>query len=485
MKDSKFVILFKTLKPEEEKPFYKYLKQLHGGTEALRLYEYLRKLHPKLEDDKKLSIEHAFQAIHRRGIHTHENNRRNMLNDLYELHKWLKEYLLTQRVHPDTWEGQLLWIDILSRRDLKKEFAKEVALFHEKAEQEPKKDAGDYFKAMAANYFRYNLLTEDKTAPRSVLQVPIDAVETYAETIRLQMACEVLNRMQIHPFVDKKDSKTYKKSKDTPAAIADQHLLTLYRAVFELLSTPPGHLADEQYDKLEALLHKSTKRIAPSEWVVIFKYLSNYAAIQIRRGREDIYGEKNHNLNQLGIKHNIFKENGYISAAQFNNIVTVACTAGKMSWAYAFIEQQGRFLDPSEKAEIILLAKAIVDFENGNYEKVKKALLPLDIKDLQERIRLKSLMLRTYYELNEDFGVVQNYYLAFERMLRRQTEPHALYVTAALSFVSIFKALLGQNTPKPILLKRIKEEPNLFSRPWLHHKALSYQAIKSQGRKKK
>lgn len=482
MKDSKFVILFKTLSQAEEKVFYKHLKQLHGDKEAFHLYEYLRKLHPELEEDKNLSIEYAFKAIHRESIDAHHGNRKNMQNHLYELHKWLKEYLLAQRTRPDTWEGQVLWLDILFRRKLHKEFSKEALHFCNETENTPKESIDDYFKAIIAGYFQYHLLTADSSAPLEVLQNPIDNIEKYGETIRLKLACEVLNRTLVLPSAGQPTEEASPKKQVVPSAkFPDQNLLALYRELYVLLKTP----SDAQFERLEALFRKTGKHIAASEWQHIFNYMYNYAAIQFRRGQEAVYAEKLHNLNQTGLKHNLFPQQGLFSPSFFNNIVTVACTAGKMDWARTFIRQNGRFLEAAERADTLLVAEAIVDFEETRFEKVINALQNLEAKDLVERIRIRSLLLRSYYETDEDFGLIQTYCASFEQMLRRQSQSPAHYVTAAQSFISVFKMLLMRNVDKQKLLNRIKGDNNLSLRLWLEKKAATYQPLKSSKRPKK
>lgn len=501
MEDSKFIALLKTLKTDEEKSFYKYLKQVHGDKEAFPLYVYLRKFYPEFEDGKKLDVAYAYHVIHKININTQKSGRKSMLNDLSKLYGYLKEFLIVNSLgRSEGWVEQVLWLDILRTRKQKEEFVSQAGHFYAKTEGKPKKSIEDYFKLIAANYFQYHLLTLDKSSPQTALKSTLEAMETYGETIRLKLACEILNRNHIHPSANKEEDHKTKTSKSgrrrdntaiepppptvTNVSKADLDLLALYREIYTLLESQQQS-DDQQYDKVETILRTLAKTLIPSEFSYIFRYMYNYAATQIRRGQEAKYSKKLHDLNVLWLEHGFSdQDNPIISPAVFNNIVNVACTAGQISWAQDFIRQKNHLLDAEERPFAVAVAQAIIALETGKTHEAYRLLHAVQIKDPQERIRVRCMTLRIYYDLEEYQGIVEAYCNSFHQMLRRYEQPYPPYVLGALGFTSIVRVLLFKNINKQQLLQRIEKEEHLYYRSWLLEKMKSYVPLKTSRSKK-
>lgn len=477
MLDSKFITLFRTLKPEEASAFYRYLKQQHGNKAAFKVFEYIRKFYPDFKEEKKLDMAYAHQTIFHRPLSAKGENRKNMLNDLHELRKWLKDFLLFEKIRKNSLEREILWLGILQEREsLKSEFSKEAAQFYAKTNQNLLEDPHGGLREIAANYFYYQEHLRTKPRPDTkTLQQCIDTLEAWAEIFRLKMSCQMANIAQMQPPVDVHSGETSTgpvAPAETPTA-EPPALLMVYRAIHQLLETKD----DASYNNVENILTENAAHLDPVELHGALKYLYNYAATQIRNGREKFFSKKLHHLNQISLKYGFFTEKGVMTARAFANMVNVACTANDVGWASTFVKEQNHLLPDELREATIKLSTAIIAFEKRDFKTVLSLLNGLEFNDLHVTMRLRALLLKTYYETGADFGQTSDYCASFESLLRRNQKPKTDPVEATLAFVLIFRMLLMQKTSKATLVKRINESTNLYFRTWLSNKTDDYQQI--------
>lgn len=477
MLNSKFITLYRTLTAEEASAFYRYLKQQHGNKAAFEVFEYIRKFYPEFKEEKKLDMAYAYQIIFNKTLSTQDESRKNRLNDLHELREWLKDFLLFEKIRKNSLERKVLWLSILQEREsLKSEFSKEAAQFYAKTNQNLLEDPHGGLREIVANYFYYQEHLRTKPRPDTkVLQQCIDTLETWAEIFRLKMSCQMANIAQMQPPMDEdmgEASTDPAVPAETPTA-EPPALLLVYRAIHQLFETKD----DTSYNHVESVLVKHATQLDPVELHGALKYLYNYAAIQIRNGREEFFSKKLHYLNQISLQYGFFTEKGVMTARTFANMVNVACAAQDVSWASAFIKEQNHLLPDDLREATVKLSTAIIAFEKKEFKTVLSLLNGLEFDDLHVTIRLRALLLKTFYETEADFERTFNYSASFESLLRRNQNPKTDPVEATLAFVLIFKMLLMQKTSKPTLMKRINESTNLYFRTWLSKKANDYQQI--------
>ncbi len=464
MENSKFFTLLRTLNADELPAFHKYLRQLHGGEKiALQVFEYARKSGPDFKDEKKLDIEYAYQKIFKEELST--TNRKKMLDALSDLHLWLKDFLLTKMMTPDFVGTQIVWLDILQERGLHEDYSKQLSRFYAKVKEEPKKDTKKYLVEMTAGYSYYQQLALIKSPDKITdLQACLDSLEVCAETIRMRLACQLANVKKVLA------------SKSAPAAPplrlpedrirASSPLLELSCNIYQLIETEE----EKYYNEIEKVF--KANQLDPDELHGALGYLHNYAATQIRNGKENNI-EKIHELNQLGLKNGLFKDSTNLSPDQFNNIISIACSAKDYAWATSFIRDRQMVLPEDIRDHIVLLARATVNFSQGNFEQVLTSLDSIDFTGLFNNIRCKLLMLMSYVELDKDNAF--EYCQKFETWLIHR-EPKTSAVAGVLATVRIIKMLISKKEQKEIIQNRIDLASNLYSKTWLQKKTDTYKA---------
>ena len=131
------------------------------------------------------------------------------------------------------------------------------------------------------------------------------------------------------------------------------------------------------------------------------------------------------------------------------------------------------------------LSLAIIYFEQANYQEVLKCLEAKDYQDIHYIIRSRLLILRSYFELQEDVEKNLDYCIAFEAQLLRFRKPKTGAVEATLEFVRVCKMILQEKADKTILLTRITENANLYLRNWLLKQVTHYKGRSAPPKRRK
>ena len=370
MKNNKFVVLFATLKEPEILAFHKNLRQTHGNEEiALQLFDYLRKVHPNFQDEKKMDPAVVYQKVFKSGFPEKEADRKralkNQQNTLSELHIWLKDFLLSEKVRHDDLTNQALWLEILKERELTDEYIKQAPYFYKAAKAVSPRNINTYLMEYTACHRLYDSLALNVQKPEiNHLQKCKDEMEDCAEIIRLKLECHLFAVNHLRPS-KKKEPVLLK----TPQS-KDDLLLILYRDLYKLL-----HSGEEiYYARIEQELFANATQLAKAEVQEILTYLRNYCSKQINENKNFTYSKKQHELNKFELQYGNITQDGVLSSTKFTNVVHLACKQKEFEWAMLFIEDQKHLLAEDVRETTVNLSKAIIFFEKGEFVKASQLL---------------------------------------------------------------------------------------------------------------
>ena len=476
MQNGKFFSLLYTLNEKEVQVFHKHLKQLYGKEPiSLRAFEYAKDLYLSGPQRRKPDMVHAHRRAYQSALSDQEKERKKMLkntlNLFHDLHLRLRDFLLFEKVRDDSLESQALWLEVLQERKLQDEYSKQAARFYTETKAAPKIDAKKYLLEMTASYFQYQQLALVRPTPDTgALQQCLETLEICAETIRIKLACQLANLRKMQP--PKVSTTLPAPPLELPEAriIKSSPLLALYCDIYQLIEKEE----EEYFNRIQAVFVEETKRLDPDELHGALGYLHNYAAIQIRNGAENNIGKRIHELNQHGRHYGLFDRPEGMSDTQFTNIINLACSVKDYDWATSFMEEHQRALPEKIRADIVVLAGASIAFTEAHFERVLMLLGPIKFKHLHHTIRARSLMLRSYLELNNDDALEDC--LTFESMLERNRDPRTDAVEAMLASVRIIKMFILKKEDQETILERIEKAPTLYFKPWLKKQAAEYKA---------
>lgn len=216
------------------------------------------------------------------------------------------------------------------------------------------------------------------------------------------------------------------------------------------------------------------------EQQIIYQYLQNYCTAQLNKGYSE-YLRQWFNLTRLQLEKKLLFEQNNLSEWHYKNLVTVGLRLGEQIWVKEFIEHYKSYLHPEQQEHAYTFNLATFHYYQKEYDKVLELLRYLDISDVRYSFSAKSMLLCTYYELDEEEALLA-LCEAFDKYIKRQKTVSEDYRKGTENLVKYtrklasLKSKLGYEKREKIgasfdkLEQRILEENNIFNKKWLVEK---------------
>ncbi len=128
--------------------------------------------------------------------------------------------------------------------------------------------------------------------------------------------------------------------------------------------------------------------------------LSNYCSLKANKG-ETRYREYLFEINELELKVGFSNNSTYPSKILFIQILRNALSINKTDWVYNYIEEYAPKLKPSYQKPMKALGLAYLYQKLKDYPKVLENLKDVKFIDSRDKFYVKSIYIRTYFELRE------------------------------------------------------------------------------------
>lgn len=126
-KSLKFFSLMACLKEDEVVGFGKYLRMIDPNEgNALLVFNYYKRFYPGKENPDKMAMPYAFRKIYDAEMGPGLKDSKKLWNAFSKLYLWLKEFLILEKLRKDRYISDVLWLKILSEKDLSAEYSKKV-----------------------------------------------------------------------------------------------------------------------------------------------------------------------------------------------------------------------------------------------------------------------------------------------------------------------------------------------------------------------
>ena len=145
-------------------------------------------------------------------------------------------------------------------------------------------------------------------------------------------------------------------------------------------------------------------------------------------------------LTRVQLEKGLLFEQNYLSEWQYKNIVTLGLRVGEQDWIKQFIEDYKAHLHPEKREHAYNFNLASLYYYNKQYDQALKLLLYLDLSDVRYAITAKSMLLYTYYELEETEALL-GLSDTFRQYLKRQKNVSKDYRSGVDSLVRYTKKL--------------------------------------------
>jgi hypothetical protein len=195
-------------------------------------------------------------------------------------------------------------------------------------------------------------------------------------------------------FLDLKSIVEYAYEKNYEYAF----LIEIYYLALTMLSEPQNI---SSLSKIRELFEKNFNKFTDSEKRTILHWIVNYCLgnfepddLKIKR----IVFE----LNELRLREGLaFYPENQLPMAIYIQMLKAALTLNETEWAENFITNYTKKLKPDVQDSMRCLAYGFLYFHTKDYRKVLKSLSKIEFKDIQDKFFAKSLIAKSYYELNE------------------------------------------------------------------------------------
>ena len=324
------------------------------------------------------------------------------------------------------------------------------------------------------NFFGQNPSRENQT----LLIKKQVALDHFYFVEKIKDACEMLIRSQILkvPFDINMLDAVITEIDAQPTLYADNPVITSYLAIYKLLST--NDLS--QYDDTLKLVLAEEKHLPNDELKGIYNYLQNFCIRQINSGHSHFLAALFYIYEQQ-LERNLLHNGAYLSEFHLKNIVTVGLRLKRYEQVLAYMNTYHQLLDPSIAANAQKYNLANYYYATQQYEAVIEQLQQVEYTDIRYNLDAKSLLLRTYFELNEEVALF-SLFEAFRQFLKRNSKVSDDQKRGYLNLMKITKQafVLKINMPyqshgqcqKQLnrIKKNMEEKTPIFNRDWLQEK---------------
>jgi hypothetical protein len=212
---------------------------------------------------------------------------------------------------------------------------------------------------------------------------------------------------------------------------------------------------EENYLELKELVSNHYHLFPVKDAEEIYFYLLNFCTKKLNQGNS-IYLRNFLNVYQEMLSKNILPNNS-VNPWLFKNAIIIALRLGEYEWVEKYIEEYSPKLPEDFRENAVRYNLALLYFYQKQHDKVIKQLQTVEFDDIAYSLNAKSILISTYYELDED-NVLLSLMDSFKTYLNRHKDiapnRRALY----FNMMKYVRKLLKINTGDKKAIEAFKKE---------------------------
>lgn len=450
---------------------------LNKHEEVRRLVAYLSEVYPRL-DDKKCTKELLYKSVFDKGKYSEKQ----LAPVLTYTQRLLEQFWAYEEFKNDHYFQRYLY---LRRLRAQQDFGPYERLFKDLQEHpESAPSLGNEQSLM-----RYLLAGEgerywsqfNKPEFEGYFQKRQAELDEFYLTEKLKDACEALLRQEV-----KRDERAPRLAEAVLHEV-EQNLesyrqvppiITHYMVYRMLVGNDPGYF-QEALD----VFRKWEKSFSAAEVSDLYNQFKNYCLIRINQG-EQAYLTNLFGLYQDQLDQGLLLEDGVLSEWNYKNIVAAGLRLEQYPWVLDFIKNYKESLAPEFQDNAYKFNLASYHLALGQPHDAMLLLREVEYSDLRYNLGAKTMLLQTYYELEEydplfsltesfrqllmrDKTMSENFRKGYYNLFRLTRK--AAYLRSRLDYLPADKARQELSRLKENLAKT----SDVFSRAWLDNKLRS------------
>ncbi|MFK7907884.1 MAG: hypothetical protein AB8B69_22320 [Chitinophagales bacterium] len=377
------------------------------------LCNYLHKIYPKLEG-KKIERKQLFLRVWGRIPFLQKK-----LNVLFTYTLSMTEdFLVHERFRQETDAQHIYLLEQLRQRQQQQRYEHHLQKIEKHWHTIPVRNRDYYhfqFRLAVEKDSYYNQLSQHSDQS---IQHKQDSLDSFYLSEKLRDACEMSLRnqlLQVEYSVHLLEA-ILQEIRQYPERYQAIPSIMVYFQIYQMIDQQDS----TYYFELIQVLRNHATAFPKEELRSIYAYAQNHCIGQINKGKGAFLGEL-FELYKTQLQSDLLLEKGYLSEWHYKNIVTVGLRLKAFEWVAAFIEGYREKLPLQARDNAHRFNKAAYFYSIEEYGDVLQLLLTVEYSDIRYSLDAKSLLLKSYYDLEENetlFALCD----AFRQYLKRNKE---------------------------------------------------------------
>lgn len=329
----------------------------------------------------------------------------------------LEKFLTTEQFKTDEYFHKILLLRNLRGKEQYRHYEKVKNKLDRALAANPYKDT-EYFNirflkaAESDQYYAHRSRTEKDHS----IQQKQNNLDHYYLAMKLRDSCEMIVRsryMKIDYSTGLLDL-LIEEIRQNLDQYATNPTIVVYFRIYQMILNGEHQFYYDALPVIQSNSHFFTK----PELQNIYVYLQNFCIEQINKGERQFLKESFILYKDQLDKQLLMDNNGFLSEWHYKNIVTAGIRLGEMEWTYQFIESYKARLNPEVIENAYTFNLASYYYSSQQFEKVLELLVRVEYTDIRYSLAAKSLLLRTYYDL-EEYDALSSLTRSFSQYLSR------------------------------------------------------------------
>ena len=399
------------LTPSESKRLIRYLESPYFNQSKViaALCERFLALHERGESgfDREVIWDALFP-----GTAYEDVNFRKYCSDLLKL---VEDFLVQENLSQAPVRKSLDLLEVVSRRKIEPLLSSALRQSKSALERQPYRSAGYFLEAFQMEKHYYKLMEFDlKLEMRANLEEISNNLDIFYWIEKLKLYTAVVSERKTRNFQYQlrfvEEMLAY--LQDFPMEDAPELAVYYYSFLMLYEEEEVTH-----YRNLRRLLDQYANAMPRKDMVELFDSALHYCVGKINRGDRDFLQEY-FDLFEEGLDKAIFVVGGELASWRFNNAVGAALGLGRIDWAENFVKKYKNALPAGARENTYAFNLARVYRFQGKFKEVLELLRDLEYEDIGYNLLAKSMVMMTYYDLDE-YDALESFIESFRVFLNR------------------------------------------------------------------
>lgn len=234
-------------------------------------------------------------------------------------------------------------------------------------------------------------------------------------TLKLRLICLLMAHQMLYVADNRNDWETEVIDFAEKNLAQSQPAVAVYLHCYRMMRYPEEEAHFQQFK--QALL-ADTGIFPAEEMHGLFIWAANYCVRRLNAG-EKRYFQEVLDVYKPGLESGYLLENGVLPRFTYHNVVAAGLQTGDHEWVNYFIYQYKNSLEKTYRESAFSFNLARLEFARKNYGAVLDLLQKANYRDILVNLATKTLLLKTYYELDE-FDLLQSHLDAMHNYISRK-----------------------------------------------------------------